>query len=347
MQKNQNRKINNKEIICTVAGGSGGHITPALVISDKWKKEGHNRSVLFVGNSGKLDKKILKPEKIEIFFWLRLINFPGKKIWLFPVFLTQFFIAFFKSLKILKKEKPCKIISTGGLIAIPTCLAGFLLKIPIELYELNAKPGKAVKLLSFFAKDIFIIFEKTKFFFVGAKLYKYPIRFCEQDKKYDKKNLIKKIVSHFKSDRKTLFVLGGSQGSIFLNKTIKKWIENSNSKDNIQIIHQIGFIDKTNWKKFYEKYKIPAHIFLYNKEIKDFYLISDLVLCRGGAGTLFELEFFEKKALVVPIKNCAGNHQTENAIEMSKIHPNLFTVCDQRSVERELEGYFTTPRVKS
>ena len=157
-------------------------------------------------------------------------------------------------------------------------------------------------------------------------------------------------------------VLGGSQGSIFINNLIKNWIEKNRSDNppthkategkpfsaepdeasgrtalnknlsNIQIIHQTGDSDSTNWDEFYSKQNIPAYYFKYSNKIKEFYQISDLVICRAGAGTLFELEFFAKKALIIPLETVYTDHQLDNALAMAKKNQDLFKVIRQREI---------------
>lgn len=317
--------------ICIVAGGSGGHITPALVIGKNWKKKNPDQEILFFSNKRKLDQSIVKEEnEINKLILLKVENLPGKKIWLYPIFIFTFITAFFKSLYFLYKQRPSKIISTGGIIAIPVCLAGIILRIPIELYELNAIPGKTTKLLASISTDIFVTFEKSKNFFPSAQISQYPIRFSEEDKIFNKKELLFKVNSKFGDNRKTIFILGGSQGSLLLNNTIKKLVEErTDLSKSIQVIHQTGSMDKHDWKEFYALYNVPAITFTYHAAVRDFYLLADLVICRGGAGTLFELEFFQSRSIIIPLKNHANDHQVENAIEMVARNPNIFTLYDQ------------------
>jgi len=294
---------------------------------------------------------------------------PGKKIWHYPLFLYQLIISLYKSFRVLKNYRPYKIISTGGLIAIPVCLAGTLLSIPIELYELNVKPGKAIRFLSFFARDIFLTFQASKNFFYKkhrskCKVKNYPLRFCQDDKTCNKQKLIETINNltkspiRFTTNLKTIFVLGGSKGSLFLNNLIKQWlVEHKKAPLHMvpfQIIHQTGFVDTSDWQAFYNKHSIPAYPFSYTESIKNFYLLADLIICRAGAGTLFELEFFQKPSIIIPLKNQALNHQVENAREMAKRYPDLFVVYDQDSIkknfdifEKQINLVISTPLIKS
>jgi len=337
----------NSKVLCLVAGGSGGHITPALVLGAEWIKATPHGRILMFSSKKKIDNLILAEDKtitnIASLTQLSLQPLPGKKLWRYPLFCMQLVAAFCKSLFVFYRTRPCKIISSGGLIALPVCLAGRLVGIEIELHELNIIPGKATRLLAPLAHKIYLTFETSRSFFVSARhdyrskciTKAYPIRFSAKDKQGNREQIIQRINKNnltlpFAPSKKTLFLLGGSQGSLFLNNQLKTMLEKQRVLfANIQIIHQTGMIDKTDWEVLYKKHAIPVITFSYTHSIKDFYILADLVLCRAGAGTLFELAFFGKQSLIVPLKNLAANHQEANAREMSARYPELFTVCDQ------------------
>ncbi|MCK4650697.1 UDP-N-acetylglucosamine--N-acetylmuramyl-(pentapeptide) pyrophosphoryl-undecaprenol N-acetylglucosamine transferase [Candidatus Babeliales bacterium] len=340
--------MNNSKILSLVAGSSGGHILPAIQIGKKWLQKNPKGKIIFFCSKKNIDKKILnKTSFINHIIFLNLCNFPSKKIWLYPKFIFQFIIVFFKSLFYIFKYKPYKIIGTGGYISIPVCIAAKLIKSRIELYELNVVPGRAIKVLTKIANKIFITFEGSKFFLQNrvknfaqrCELIDYPIRFKKQNKISDKQTIIKTMNKNFETtffrDKKTIFLLGGSQGSIFLNRLLKKWIhKNKYLLTKIQIIHQTGIKDKTDWNSFYKNLEIPSIIFSYDENIKNYYLISDLIICRAGAGTLFEIEFFKKQSLVIPLKSKQTDHQVDNALEMQYKNPNLFTLQDQNLITK-------------
>jgi len=332
----------NKKNLCVVAGGSGGHILPAIVLAKRWMQQNKDGKVFFFVNNKKLDKQIVESNKFfSKLIFLSLINFPGKKIWRYPKFFAQFFINFFKSIYFLRKHKVNQIISTGGFLAISVSIAGKILGCKINLYELNVEPGKAVKFLSYFADKIFVTFEKSKNFFAGFSdrcfVQNYPLRFAETDKIFEKQDLFTKInrkfLVDFGSSKKTIFLLGGSQGSVFLNNLFKSCLENNKLiRDKIQVIHQTGFSDLTSWKTFYFDKNIQAAVFSFDSNIKDFYLVSDLIISRAGAGALFELEFFQKKSLLVPLKTKYTSHQILNAQEVALRNPTMFSVLDQNKL---------------
>ncbi len=170
-----------KQNIFLVAGGSGGHILPALQLGKDWKQK-HNGSLLFIGQHGKLDKALV--QRNHIIDEIKLLATPKlsrKKLWLLPFFMLQLAANFFKSFYWLLMHRPQKIVSTGGMLTIPVALAGWLLRTPLELHELNVVPGKAVAFLAPLATTIFTAFSKTETYLKNykhkCKQKPYPIRF--------------------------------------------------------------------------------------------------------------------------------------------------------------------------
>jgi len=342
-----------------VAAGSGGHILPALVLAQEWQTANPTGQVIFIGSGATLDAKIVASHPfIAHALSLSLDKFSIKKFWLYPKVIYQIIKAFIKSRSYITRYQPEKIICTGGLIALPMSIAARQKKVPVDLYELNVEPGKAVRALMPFASRILITFAQTKQYcrFFGIDYaYKcdvvpYPLRFTQADKKFDKSEILNRINTVttdknnlFSEKRKTIFIVGGSQGSVFLNNLFKQFIEEHHSiASSIQVIHQTGSQHAVNWHEFYAQANIPAYTFGYDERIKDYYLLSDLIICRAGAGTLFEIEFFEKKCLVIPLIAQTTGHQIENAQALAEKHPTLFHVLKQHDIAKNFDLFSDT-----
>lgn len=319
-----------QKIICFVAGHSGGHIIPCLTLANKYS----DYKINFITTNKKLDNQILSNQNLNKILNLNLHKIPNK-IFHLPKFAFLLIFSFFKSFIFLIKDRPKKLITTGGLIGIPVFIAAKLLQIKSEIYELNVVPGKTTKFLEKLKPEIKICFEESqKYFKNKCTVIDYPVRFSEKDKSADKSEIYKKI--SFDSNKKTILILGGSQGSIFLNDITQKFLEKYNLQ-NIQIIHQTGANDKRNWPEFYKTKNIPSLIFSYNQNIKEFYLISDLILCRAGAGTLAEIIFFNKKCITIPLEANTTSHQTLNATTLAKKYTNIVALK-----QNEMESIFQT-----
>ncbi len=306
------------ERVCFVAGHSGGHIVPCLTVAQQLKRAGG--TILFFTSSKALDRTIIA-ESDAIDFHVPLPLSQRRAWYLLPFFALSLFYSFLYSFFYLLVHMPDRIISTGSVVAIPVCFAGYLLGIRIELFELNVQPGKTVQLLSHCAETIFTCFKKTEDYFPHRRCIQrpYPVRFTSNSRTSHHLN-------QFKKERITLFVQGGSQGSHNINSALRTALEkNPHLAHRIQIIHQTGSTD-FDWKQFYAQHGIPAYLFSYEPDLAPYYQSADIVICRSGAGALFETLFFKKRCITMPLETTSNTHQLHNAQTMAEEHPALITV---------------------
>jgi len=324
-----------KPYVCFVAGRSGGHIIPALTLAHQYRITNPKTYVLFFSTNTNIDKMLLHNQSvIDRYVPITLDNFPYKKLHRYPIFAWQLAVSFLKSLFHLARYKPEKIIAMGGYISIPVCIAAWALHIPRELFELNVIPGRATNFLTSIVPHIAICFEQTKLYLPSTKCHitNYPIRFSTSAQAILHKEALATMT--FLTARTTIMILGGSQGSTFINNVIKKWVnQNPEYHSKIQIIHQTGLLhDKYDLEEFYDKYAIPAFVFEYFDELEHCYQAADLIICRAGAGTLFEVKFFRKPCITIPLDTETTAHQYHNAKAMEENFPPLFTVIKQNKL---------------
>lgn len=310
--------------ICFAAGHSGGHIIPCLTLAERYKRAHPHTSVLFFSSSNTMDQTILR--KSTLVNMQSILTISQQRSWYrLPLLGAQLLWAMVKAWYLLAQHKPSRIISTGGIIAVPVSLAGWLLRIPIDLYELNAIPGSATQVVAPVATTLYICFASTKKYFPknNCLVTPYPIRF-------DIKDVVPgQLPSPFTPDRLTMFVQGGSQGSQGINRLIKQLIEGyPDLQKRIQLIHQTG-PDSIDWHTFYKKHKIPARVFAYDHDMVGYYQQADLILCRAGAGALFESLFFRKPCITIPLETKRNTHQLDNAHAMIAEYPEFFTMIRQ------------------
>jgi UDP-N-acetylglucosamine--N-acetylmuramyl-(pentapeptide) pyrophosphoryl-undecaprenol N-acetylglucosamine transferase len=323
----------NTQTICCVAGKSGGHIIPCLTIAHN-KNHIHNTTtnVLFFSANTPLDKTILSNNSaVSWHIMLPLSSRAGSLLKTMWHACTSFMISFFY----LCKHKPAEIITTGGIVAIPTCIAGFILRIPITLYSLDAVPGKAIQALTPLATSVITPFTTSKHYFPAHKcsIAPYPIKYQSAVHNSDKHIAQEKL--GLSQNKKTVLILGGSQGSLFLNQCMQQWINDTSCKpNNIQVIHQTGSIDDTNWKQLYASQNITSHVFSYYPDLALMYAAADLIICRAGAGTLFEIKFFNKQCIIIPLMTTTTTHQVDNAHAMASEYPEQFHALAQSDVEK-------------
>jgi UDP-N-acetylglucosamine--N-acetylmuramyl-(pentapeptide) pyrophosphoryl-undecaprenol N-acetylglucosamine transferase len=315
--------------ICYVAGHSGGHIIPCLTLAQQDKKLA--RRVIFFATDTHLDRTVIGTHAaIDALHLLTLEQVPYTKPWRLPIFAYKCVRAVITTWRILRRERPEKLVTTGGFIAIPVCVAARIAHIPVELFELNVTPGKTISLLAPMAHKISTVFARTQTYFPKKEctVTAYPIRFTHAAQGNNA------LPSHFSPTRKTVLVLGGSQGSQALNEHITQWVAHyPEFHQQLQIVHQIGKQELVQKQElYYQKLGIPAVVFSFSDNLAPWYQIADLVLARAGSGTLAELRYFGCRSIIIPLETKLTDHQLHNAHALQQELPHLFTVLRQQEV---------------
>src|SRR6056297_2956532 len=215
-------------------GGTGGHIYPALSVADKLKE--NNWEIEYIGNPDSLEKEILKNteysfKEVNVLPLPRGINYKLIKSLLISL------KAVFQSYKIIKKINPDVVFGTGGYVTGPVILGAYLNGIPTIIHEQNIYPGITNKLLAFFVNKIAVNNIEAARYFTGKAKNKIietgnPIR--SEIINTSKEEGIKKL--GLKDEYKTLFIMGGSQGSETINKALVDAIDDVMNIDKLQII---------------------------------------------------------------------------------------------------------------
>jgi UDP-N-acetylglucosamine--N-acetylmuramyl-(pentapeptide) pyrophosphoryl-undecaprenol N-acetylglucosamine transferase len=294
------------------AGGTGGHIFPAIAVADELKRLNKDVKIIFIGAKGRIEEKIIPKngyelKTLEIMGFYRSIS-PKN----FTVF-TKFLKALKEAKKILKDFNPEIVYGTGGFVSGPVLMASHKIGIPSVIQEGNYYPGITVKWLSNNVNRVLINFEGSKKFFkkqINISVMPYPVR--ENLKKYSKKE----ACGFFGLDenKKTLFAFGGSQGANSINRALLSSLENL-SKNNIQLIWQTGVNEfETINERLLNYNTIKPYRFIDNIDFA--YSAADLIICRAGISTVMELASFGSAVLFVPYAFASENHQEKNARAM-------------------------------
>ncbi|HSW74145.1 MAG TPA: UDP-N-acetylglucosamine--N-acetylmuramyl-(pentapeptide) pyrophosphoryl-undecaprenol N-acetylglucosamine transferase [Candidatus Limnocylindria bacterium] len=320
--------------VAFVAGRSGGHLLPAITLAHEHKQRNPLGKVLLFSTDTNLDATITTSTKVHDYYVPLAVDNVPQKLLGYPAFIAQCVWALCTSMYYLYRYKPTSVTSLGGYISLPVCLAAWLLRIPIHLFELNVVPGKAVHFLLPLATKIHICFEETRQHIASnhqpkCTLQPYPLRFTTHDLALSKHAACKQL--GIASEKYTLFVTGGSQGSLSINKLVQQWVvEHTHLRHDITIIHQTGHHPSIDWKSFYQQHGIDAIVFEYDNNVVPYYRAADLVLCRAGAGTLFEILFFKVPCITIPLETKSTAHQVDNAQAMARNYPYLFTIFYQK-----------------
>ncbi|MCL2390305.1 MAG: undecaprenyldiphospho-muramoylpentapeptide beta-N-acetylglucosaminyltransferase [Endomicrobia bacterium] len=299
--------MENKNIIIA-ASGTGGHIYPGISLAHEFKDNGYHVTFFISNNIASVN--IMKNSGFE-YVTFNLSGMPrGFSIRIFS-FAFKLVYSFFKSFKLIFKIKPLAVIGTGGYISVPTVAAAKILRIKTFIHEQNSLPGAANKLLSRIADKTFISFKHSKKYFNKNTFFSgYPVR--KDIFSVSKEDALRRF--DFKNDVFTLLVFGGSLGALKINEIAFEAVKELSLKEQLQVLHITGgrgYSDIKDRVRYYSWYKV----FDYMHDIKYAYAASDAVVCRSGAGTVFELKMLNKPAVLVPYPHATDNHQFYNAKE--------------------------------
>lgn len=317
-----------KEVVVVIGSRSGGHILPGLAKAREWHDRGAR--VYFIAEDRPLDRSLVERESwLAGKIFLKLSAPRIRRFWNYPWYIGQFAMMWIYSMVTLYGHKVTRVVSMGGYSSIPVCCAAFFLRIPYELYELNAELGRAVQLLRSKAEFVVCCFPEALESVNprARKLIEYPVRFTARDI-IDSVQARRTIGLH--PEKYTLFILGGSQGSQGLSLLIISWLRTLSvqQKSKIQIIHQTGeHIHAV--RDCYKELQVEAVLFNYSDNLASCYSAADLVITRAGSGALHEMMFFKKRALMIPLETVTTRHQVSNAQSVQKRDPALWTLIRQ------------------
>jgi UDP-N-acetylglucosamine--N-acetylmuramyl-(pentapeptide) pyrophosphoryl-undecaprenol N-acetylglucosamine transferase len=308
--------IENKTNIIIAGGGTGGHIFPAVAIAQGLEKNlGANLELLFVGAKGRMEMEKIpalgyKIEGLEVAGFQR--SFSSKNLILPFKILKSIFQAF----RIIRSFKPKLAIGVGGYASGPMLFVAAICGVPIVIQEQNSYPGITNKILSRWAKKIFVAYDGLDVFFDKEKIQFYgnPIRKDIAGILPSKEN----ASSFFKLDpnKKTILVIGGSLGARTINQSVEPFLSQIDEQ-NYQLIWQTGklyYDDIQN--RVGDKTANGIIITEFLTQMDMAYAAADIIISRAGALSISELCIIGKPVIFVPSPNVSEDHQTKNAMAL-------------------------------
>lgn len=290
--------------IAITAGGTGGHIFPALAIINKIKSHDKNSKFLYFGTTDRMEKDII-PEKGIPYIGIQMKGLNRKNI-LKNITVLKIYLAAIKKAEVeLKKFKPDIVIGVGGYITAPVLVAANHLGIKTIIHEQNSIPGVSNKLLSHFVNKICVSFKESEAYFPKKKtIYtgnprSEEILSMEKGKRED---------FGFNHKSKFIILVMGSLGSLTMTKKMKELIPSFKDKD-----YQVLVVTGKNYYDDYKDVKTPTNVkivpFYDAKYMKD----ADLIITRSGASTIAEVTALLLPSIMIPSPYVTHNHQYKNA----------------------------------
>ena len=317
-----------KYTILIGAGGTGGHVFPAIALAKKFKFDGHKAVIIATGNN--LEKKIFEDHDIETtFFESKLKDQSSFSKLLYAIGLSFSPIAYDKRIaKFVKEISPQLILGMGGYASFDLLQAGNLIMAEeginepyIAIHEQNAKAGRANRASAvslargiieglpdaFDWKTTFFLFSTDDHVFLGN-----PIR----NEILNINRKVRSFKEYSKSPR--ILVLGGSQGARSINYAMPEAIKQLSSEMNIEVVHQTGEPDHEEICQMYKENELSPEIFPFIKDMAQAYDWADLVIGRSGAMTVSELSATGMPSILIPYPHATDNHQWFNAQFIAK-----------------------------
>ena len=296
--------------VIMVAGGTGGHIYPALAIINKIKEQEPNSEFLYIGTTDRMEKDIIPKNNIP-FKGIEMKGLDRKNIFGNIKVLKMFLKAVGEAKKIIKEFQPDIVIGAGGYITAPVLYAAHKLKVPILIHEQNSIPGVSNKFIGKFANKICVslpnslnLLPKDKVVYTGNPR-------SEEIMKVEKK--LKSSLG-FKEKEKLVVIVMGSLGSTTMTTKLKELIPSFKNK-NYQVLIITG-------NAYYDNYKdvnLPDNCKLmpFMSDLICLLKDSDLIVSRAGASTISEITAIGLPSILVPSPFVTNNHQYKNAKELA------------------------------
>ncbi len=310
-------------------GGTGGHLSPGIALAERLAAQGHRLTLL-------ISKKEVDSRLIRKYPQMETVTAPGAGFGMAPATLAKFAVSqtasFLFALNFLRQNRPDVIVGFGGFMTAGITLAGYFRGIPVVLHESNRKPGRSVRLLSGFARRIYLP--------PGVQLRGLPpqtLRHCGFPVRQEIRALPREVARlrlALPLDGKVLLVLGGSQGA----RTLNNWLSNNFGKlaaRGISVVcvtgpgkgseGQIECADPQGKRRV-------ARLLPFCDDMAALLSCADLAVSRAGAGSLAEFIRCRLPAILVPYPYAADNHQWENARYFERQGGGL--AMDQAEMER-------------
>jgi len=296
--------------VLMAAGGTGGHIFPALAVAEELvARAGENgreeaiRSIVFVGTNRGLESRLIPAAGYE----LRTVAAAGLKGiggWKRITNLSVLPRSAYEAAKVLRSFRPAVVVGVGGYLAGPVMLEAALANIPTLLIEPNAVPGFTNRVLASVVRAAAVGFAATAGFYgQKARVTGHAVRKVFYD-----------IPSKAHAAPFTVLIIGGSQGSRAINECVVKSLEILSSENwKLNVVHQTGERDYNVVRDAYRERNVNAEVFAFIEDMPGAFARADLVVSRAGATTVAELAAAGKAAVLIPFPGATDQHQLENA----------------------------------
>ena len=314
--------------VIITAGGTGGHIYPALSILNKIKLLEPNSEFIYIGTHNRMEKDIIPSYNIK-YISLEIYGLSKKDIVRNIKNIYLIGKAYKKCKNIMKEFKPDIVIGVGGYVTYPVILAAHNLKIKTFIHEQNSIPGKSNKMLANIVDAIGVSFKDSIDYFKDKDKVYFTGNPCSENA-IDTKP-IKKEEYGIKSYKKLVLIVSGSLGSSTINNKMIDFLNTCKNK-NYEIIYITG---KDYYKEFNKnKFSSNVHIYPYIENMSGLLKNVDVIVSRAGASSLSEILALKIPSIIIPSPYVANNHQYYNALSLK--NAGACTMIEEKDLNTSL-----------
>jgi UDP-N-acetylglucosamine--N-acetylmuramyl-(pentapeptide) pyrophosphoryl-undecaprenol N-acetylglucosamine transferase len=301
--------------ILVMAGGTGGHVFPALAVADELRARGVE--VSWLGSRRGLEADVVPKAGYPIDY-INVSGLRGKGVLSWALAPVKLLMALAQGWAIMRRRHPSAVLGMGGFVTGPGGLAAWLTRCPLLIHEQNARAGLTNRLLVPFARRVMEAFpgsikNKNNILHTGN-----PLRSDFVNKDFTNQDFISKDFSSSDENKKNdgtlrLLVVGGSLGAARLNEVVPAALAKLSMETRPEVWHQAGSRNIDSAQAAYKDEGIEARVVPFISDMVEAYRWADLVLCRAGAMTVAELAAVGVASILVPFPYAVDDHQTANA----------------------------------
>jgi UDP-N-acetylglucosamine--N-acetylmuramyl-(pentapeptide) pyrophosphoryl-undecaprenol N-acetylglucosamine transferase len=298
--------------IVIAAGGTGGHLYPAVALAREFLRCDPRAHIVFVGTARGIESKVLVHEGFELVF-LTAKPFMGTGWWRKLQGLLSVPVGFGQSLSLLRRRRADLVIGVGGYTSPTILAAAALAGIARVILEPNAYPGMANKAVAPLAQRIFLAFESA-----GRSFDRQKVRIVGTPIRREFLAHVRERDREARTGRR-LLIFGGSQGARAINGAVMEGLPSlMRHLPDLMITHQTGEADYQRVRDAYQRVGVHAEVVPFLYDMPRALLAADLVVARAGGMTIAELTACGKPAILVPLPTAIYDHQMKNARAMEE-----------------------------
>lgn len=290
--------------IMIMAGGTGGHIFPALAVADHLRAQGWK--VVWVGVRGGMEERLIPPRGYSM-AWVRFSGVRGRGLVAAALLPLDLLVAFWQTARAIFAHRPDVVLGMGGYVSFPGGMMASFLNRPLAIHEQNSVAGLANRVLAKLANRVLTTFprafdEATAVIWTGNPVRQEIATMAPPENRYAAR-----------AGQLRLLVVGGSQGAQVLNTLVPEALSLVAAGARPRVLHQAGSVHHEAVIARYREHGIAAEVVPFIDDMAGRYAETDLIVCRAGATTIAEIAAAGVASVLVPYPHAVDDHQTINA----------------------------------